>query len=379
MKLVQVNLQTHFGGAEAYAATCCRAMACLGIPSTLIISAKAQFWESLDLGGRTTLLRSNQNNRIQDLFRDDAPTWLLAHSPLPDYLKVRAPNRLISGCAHMPVQGRDTRSYEGYDLLYPVSLWVQQGLIDIGLPSWRGEPLYGIADMSSRSEIAELRRTSRYDWDLRKGRDRLLSLIAPGIEKLRAHPIFEKKPGLTLGVVSRITPIKQFPLLFSKLAPILARHPDVNLEVFGAGGFASVRDLSVALRPCADQARFWGHQRHVASVYRHLDCLLPGLPEKEAFPLNVVEAQICGIPVIAVNAPPFTEGIAEDKTGYFYKDPREDDGADFERVLSRIKVTPRLDPRTAIEHLARFGFDAFVKRLRPVVADAMSRLNAPGH
>lgn len=375
VNLIQVNLQTHFGGAEAYAATCCRAMACLGLRSTLIVSAAARFWDSLDLGELTTLRRLGRNGGFWDLLRDDAPTWFLAHSPVPEGMKVRARNRLITGCAHMPVQGRDPRSFGGYDLLYPVSRWVQRGLIDAGLPTWGGEPLYGIADISSKSAVAGLKRTSRYDWDLRKGRDRLLSVIAPAIERLRTHPAFEKKQGLTLGVVSRITPIKQFPLLFSKLAPIFVRHPDVSLEIFGAGGFRSVRDLSEVLRPCGDQVRFWGHQRDVMSAYGHIDFLLPGLPEKEAFPLNVVEAQMCGVPVLAVNAPPFTEGIAEQETGFFYRDPRDDDGADFERVLSHVKATPRIDPRNATAHLAKFRFDAFVERWRPVIADASLQLS----
>lgn len=374
MQLVQINLQTNFGGAEAYAATCCRAMGRLGVESTLIVSEKSNFWNSLDLGGMTTLCRLRETDNILSLFDDATPTWVLTHSPLPAALKVRARNRYITGCAHMPLQGRTPKSYEGYDLLYPVSNWVQKGLLEAGLPVWTGEPLYGIADVSSRSSTCEIKRSSKYDWDLRKGRERLFSVLTPVINKLSSHTTFDRKPGLTLGIVSRITPIKQFPLLFSKIAPILARHPDVNLEIFGSGGFASIRDLSSALRPCVNQVRFWGHQRDVKTVYGCMDYLLPGLPEKEAFPLNVVEAQMCGIPVLAVNAPPFTEGVIDQQTGYFFRDPRDDAGVDFERVLLKAKEIPRPDPRKAPDHLAKFGFDAFVNRLRPVVAEVARRL-----
>jgi glycosyltransferase involved in cell wall biosynthesis len=157
---------------------------------------------------------------------------------------------------------------------------------------------------------------------------------------------------------------------------VLARHPRVNLEIFGSGGYASVRDLDAALRPCASQVRFWGQQGNVAGIYRQLDYLLSGLPEKEALGLNIIEAQACGTPVIAVNAPPFTETVLDGKTGFLYRDPRQDAGADFSRLLDELLVGgPRPRPELAPEHLARFSFDAFVARLRPVVADAKRQIS----
>ena len=39
--------------------------------------------------------------------------------------------------------------------------------------------------------------------------------------------------------------------------------------------------------------------------------------------------------MLAVNAPPFTETVQDGRTGLLYRDPREDQGADFARVLDR--------------------------------------------
>jgi glycosyltransferase involved in cell wall biosynthesis len=191
------------------------------------------------------------------------------------------------------------------------------------------------------------------------------------------RPAFVKRPGLTLGIVSRLTPIKQFPQLFAQLAPVLAHYPTVNLEVFGSGGYASLRDLDRALRPIAGRVRFWGQQNDVRRVYAQLDYLLSGLPEKEALGLNIIEAQVCDLPVLAVKAPPFTETIVDGQTGFFYRDPREDAGADFARTVDRLLALPnRLHPAQAGEHLARFSLDAFVERLRPVVAWVAGKLPA---
>jgi glycosyltransferase involved in cell wall biosynthesis len=204
-----------------------------------------------------------------------------------------------------------------------------------------------------------------------------LAALSPVFSLIEPKPKYAKRSGLTLGIVSRLTPIKQYPAQFGLLAPLLAREARVNLEVFGAGGYASVRDLRRALAPLGARARFWGYQESVAAVYAGLDYLMTGLPEKEALGLNVIEAQSCGLPVLAIAAPPFTETVLEGLTGYLYRDPREDGGADFARLLeSLLAGRPRPDPRLAHEHLERFSFDAFCARLGPVAKAIADRLAA---
>ena len=374
MKLVQINLQPHFGGGEVYTAFLCRALSQLGVPTRLLVHPRAGFWDRLGLPADTERIAVADAAELPRHL-PAGPVWLLSHGPLPASLRSAAPQRLRTAIAHMPVQGRDPAAFTDHDLVYAVSGWVRDGLLAEGLPAW-DDPLYGVADLDTRAGESQVRRTSRYDWDPRKGRDRLLGWLEPVAETLRRHPAFERRDGLTLGIVSRLTPIKQFPLLFAKLAPVLARHPQVNLDIFGSGGYASVRDLDAALRPCVPQVRFWGQQGNVAGIYRQLDYLLSGLPEKEALGLNIIEAQACGTPVIAVDAPPFTETVLDGKTGFLYRDPRQDAGADFGGLLDELLAgRPRPRPELAPEHLARFSFDAFVERLRPVVADAKRQIN----
>jgi glycosyltransferase involved in cell wall biosynthesis len=374
MKLIQINLQPHFGGGEVYTAFLCRALSQLGVPTRLLVHPRAGFWDRLGLPTDTERIAVADAAELPRHL-PAGPVWLLSHGPLPASLRGAAPHRLRTAIAHMPVQGRDPAAFVDHDRVYAVSGWVRDGLLAAALPAW-DEPLYGVADLDARTAESQVRRTSRYDWDLRKGRDRLLGWLEPLTETLRPHPAFKRRDGLTLGIVSRLTPIKQFPQLFAQLTPVLARHPRVNLEIFGSGGYASVRDLDAALRPCTRQVRFWGQQGNVAGIYRQLDYLLSGLPEKEALGLNIIEAQACGTPVIAVNAPPFTETVLDGKTGFLYRDPRQDAGADFSRLLDELLVGgPRPRPELAPEHLARFSFDAFVARLRPVVADAKRQIS----
>ena len=376
MKLVQINVQPHFGGGEVYTAFLCRALSRLGIATRLLTHSDADFWKHLDLPGDTERVAVKNPGNLESML-PTGPLWLLSHGPLPRELRSKRPQRLRTAIAHMPVQGRDPAAFADHDRIYAVSGWVRDGLAAAGLPAWP-EPLYGVADLGARGSDNPIVRRSRYDWDRRKGRDRLLGVFEPLVESFRSHPQFARRDGLTLGIVSRLTPIKQFPLMFSKLAPILAARPQVKLEIFGSGGYASVRDLDRALAPLPPgQAHFWGQQANVGGIYRQIDYLLSGLPEKEALGLNVIEAQACGTPVIAVHAPPFTETVSNGITGFLYRDPREDDGGDFGRLLDELlDGRPRPHPELADGHLAIFGFDAFVERLRPVVADAEAQLGA---
>ena len=372
MNLVQINLQSHFGGGEVYTTFLCRALSQLGVPTRLLVHPRAAFWEQLGLPADTERIAVADPAELSQHL-PQGPLWLLSHGPLPIALRDAKPRRLRTAIAHMPVQGRDPTPFAGHDRIYAVSGWVRDGLNAAGLSTWDA-PLYGVAELGVRGSDGEILRTSRYDWDRRKGRDRLLGAFEPLVEGLRPHPAFERRTGLTLGIVSRLTPIKQFPLLFAHLAPVLARHPQVNLEIFGSGGYASVRDLDRALAVLpAQQVRFWGHQRNVATIYRQVDYLLSGLPEKEALGLNIIEAQACGTPIIAVDAPPFTETVLDGATGFLYPDPRTDAGAGFAHLLDELLAgRPRPQPEMALAHLHRFSFDAFVERLRQVVADAYS-------
>ena len=376
--LAQINRQPYFGGGEVYTAFLCKAFDRLGIPTTLYAHPKAKFWESLNLPDSTGIRRVAKS---ADVARElaDASAWVISHGPMDVETRSGIGRQCLkTAVAHMPLYDRSPRSFDGHDMVFPVSQWVLSTLRDSGANVWV-EPLYGVADLDRGPAAVggALFRHSRFDWDRRKFRDRILGLIEPLRNATRPKKQFDRRGGLTLGIVSRLTPIKQFPKMFETLAPVIAGFPSANLEIFGAGGYASVRDLERALQPARDHVRFWGHQSDVRLVYSKLDYLLTGLPEKEALGLNVIEAQYCNLPVLAVNKPPFTETVLDGVTGFLFRDPREDAGADFSRVLkSALERQGDLQPAEAIDHLSKFSFEAFVSRLNPVVAWARSRLSS---
>jgi glycosyltransferase involved in cell wall biosynthesis len=358
----QVNLQNQFGGGEVYTRFFTLALIELDCRVVLFVSRKADFWESLLPAG-------------VELVRVDGAAEIMRGLPQAKSLVVTqtaldaaaaqwvAERHVLCGFVHMPLYERDPEGFRHYHFLLAVSRHVLDSIRGRGYSNVFGEPMYGVADPRRGAPGGAIVARSEYDWDRRKLRDRLLGLTEPWWRMNQSMAEFRKKPGLTLGIVSRLTPIKQFPSMFRILAPVIARFPRVSLEIFGSGGYASVRDLRASLAPALKQVRFWGHQPNVAAVYRQLDFVLSGLPEKEALGLNLIEAQYCGTPVLAVHAPPFTETVIEGQTGFFFADPRQDGGESFAQLLERLQGgAVRPDPRQAAAHLERFSFAAFRER-----------------
>jgi glycosyltransferase involved in cell wall biosynthesis len=360
----EINLQTGVGGGEIYTRFFTSALSDLGWAVTLITKRGSWLARNMRMPGVHVVEVDGLEDVPTVLAADNAPVF--SHNPFAGAVadKIRQSHRLIF-FAHMPLYGRNPAPFAACDLILAVSQHVIDSLKAAGLHHCYPDPLYGVADLARGEDTGRaIRRGSLYDWDTRKFRDRLLSVVYPLAEMVRRKEDYPKRPGLTLGIVSRLTPIKQFPLLFTYLAPILAKHPSINLEIFGSGGYASVRDLRRALRPIATRVRYWGHQHDVGRIYRALDFLLTGLPEKEALGLNVLEAQLAGTPVIAVKAPPFTETVVDGKTGYLYTDPREDNGRSFDALLAQIEDSPeRPNPLLCPEHLEKFSVVAFRERL----------------
>ena len=350
-------------GGEIFTLFFTRALVEIGIPVTLFVAARNAFWRDADLAGVAPVPIEDARDLIGAI--PDAPALVVTNGPVPQAaLAQLAQRHLLSGFAHMPAHGRDTSGYRKLDTVFCVSQYVIDGLREDGLTNVYPHPFYGVAEFR-RYRSSDLRVVARspYAWDRRKVRDRVLGWFLADKPAQRVPAAFERKPGLTLGIVSGLVPIKQFPLLFRHLAPILQDYPQVNVEIFGAGGYGQVRDLLAALAPIRKRVRLWGRQPAPELVYPQIDYLMTGLPEKEALGLNVIEAQACGTPVLAVAAPPFVETVLDGRTGYLYQDPRRDGGADFRRVLEHILASSRPNPLLETAHLDNFGAPAFRARV----------------
>jgi glycosyltransferase involved in cell wall biosynthesis len=371
-RIHHVNLQPIVGGGEVYTRAFTRALADAGAQVTLYVHESNRFWDGL-AGANVELVPLADESRLLARLPGERSIVVTQGPTSPRVVAALASRHLLTGFAHMPMYQRSPDNFRPYRRVFTVSKYCIDLLLRAGLTQVHPEPIYGTADVGRDDAPVVLR--SPYITDRRKFRDVVIGAAEALLGTAGAGTPFTREPGLTLGLVSLISPIKQFPALFSILAPLMARRPQVRLEVFGNGGYAQVRDLRRALAPLEGRARFWGYQSNVAAIYPQLDYLMTGLPEKEALGLNALEAQSCGTPVLAPAAPPFTETVADGAGGFLYRDPREDGGRHFEEILDAILAgRARPDPRVAAkEHLAQFSHAALVGRARRVI-DALSTL-----
>lgn len=374
-----VNLRQGWGGAEIYTASCSRALLAKGIDVRLYVHKDNPHWEDLLPPQCAVVQVAGLDEVLHSL---DGQSWLLFQTPLTeDQAKpFKRRNHLLTAVAHMTLYGRSPNALKAFDFMGGDSQYVLDSLADAGYTNFHQRPLYGVAEMQTREaeRDAPIVAHSPYGWDPRKGRDRLLSVLYPLYERLQPRRVFVKRPGISIGIVSRLADPKQFPLMFDHLAPILREYPEFNLEIFGDGGYATVRDMRRALAPIRKRVRFWGYQKFVGSIYPLLDYVLAGLPEKEAFGLNLVEAQLCGTPVLAVNAPPFAESVADGITGYLFEDPRRDGGSSFAAALDKARLSsPDMASTNAKQYLARFSDDAYRARISSFVDEVTETFIRP--
>ena len=337
-------------------------MTARGIAVNLIVSERSCFWSQADCGTARLIPVADEAAAVAAL--PTKRSWVLTHGGLGAAAQQQlGQQHFLSAMAHMPLYGRSQDTYRNYALVIPVSRYVQRSLIDAGYANAvYEEPLLGVAEVRGAS-TEPLMQSSRYDWDRRKVRDRTLALFEPIANAVRPVRVYAKRPGITLGIISRITPIKQWPELLACLTPQLLKFPQINLEIMGNGGYRSVADLAEAVKPLGGRVRWWGFQRNVAAAFAGVDYVMSGLPEKEALGLNLIEAQAAGVPVLAVAAPPFDETVVDGQSGRLYTDPRQDGGASFAEVLRKVIEEAAPQPSRAVVHLQQFSFEAFAQRV----------------
>lgn len=151
------------------------------------------------------------------------------------------------------------------------------------------------------------------------------------------------------------------------------KHPEVAVEAANRSG----RRLVVA-----GSGPMWGHLRSMAGpsvrfepdpdderlleLYRHASALVHcGV---EDFGIVPVEAQACGVPVVAYDAGGVRESVIDGRTGILYRDPTPEGLLD---ALARAEHTA-WDPVAIRRHALRFAPDRFAAaftHLRRVVED----------
>ena len=144
----------------------------------------------------------------------------------------------------------------------------------------------------------------------------------------------ERTPHLTLVHLGRLMRYKRVDVVLRTLAAVRRTHPDARLLVVGDGPDRERLEALARRIGVADAVHFHGHVPHAEKVRllwsSHV--LLNASP-KEGWGLTSIEANACGVPVVASRSPGLVDSVRDGETGLLVDGARVDAYADAARRL----------------------------------------------
>jgi glycosyltransferase involved in cell wall biosynthesis len=160
-------------------------------------------------------------------------------------------------------------------------------------------------------------------WKDPGGKSQKVCVIAPPFDldrftATRAHgPRSRREEGdrtAVLGVVGRLSREKGHRFLIAALPEILAREPEAQLLIVGAGPLESELRAEVEALDLSKRVRFLGHVQDVQGALNLMDVLVvPSL--SEAFSLATVEGMMMELPVVGSRTGGIAEIVLDGETG----------------------------------------------------------------
>ena len=132
---------------------------------------------------------------------------------------------------------------------------------------------------------------------------------APAVKPVGDHPV--------ILYVGRLKRYKGIELGFDAIARLREKFPRIEYAIVGGGDHLPELQRQVAARGLADNVSFRGFVKHAEKValMQRASVLIYTSP-KEGWGLSVIEANACGTPVIASDAPGLRESVKNGATGF---------------------------------------------------------------
>lgn len=207
---------------------------------------------------------------------------------------------------------------------------------------------------------------SRWEYRFGVGPEKL-KVIYNGVDEIRFSPMpeIERESRPTVVTMALIFPLKDIATLLRAANIVRQAIPDVLFEVYGNVSDETYYEGCLKLREklhLEGNFEFRGRTSHPEQAYNRGDVIaLSSL--SEAFPFSVVEAMMCGRPVVSTDVGGVSEALGD--TGIVV--PARDPGALAEGILSLLQDPERrksMGEAARERALQRFTIDLFVTEYR---------------
>ncbi|MCX6142316.1 MAG: glycosyltransferase family 4 protein [Ignavibacteriales bacterium] len=137
-------------------------------------------------------------------------------------------------------------------------------------------------------------------------------VYAPSADLAQGRPL--------IGHVGRLKKYKSVDHLLRAFEIVLKDIPDARLRIVGDGDFRPDLEKLAHELPIADRVEFTGYLSQAEKV-RHLNQMSVAVncSVKEGWGLTVIEANACGVPVVASDVPGLRDSVVDEKTGLLYE------------------------------------------------------------
>ena len=185
--------------------------------------------------------------------------------------------------------------------------------------------------------------------------------------------------GFTIGMVSRITPLKGHAFFIKAISILRKDIPDLKVVIVGsAAKYKYMGDLEMLTRRLGltRTVEFLSAREDVSSIMHGLDCLVSATIKPEAFGRAIIEAQASGVAVVSTRVGGVVDIIEDEKSGLFCNAQDPKDMADKILKLYQDKdLRARLviNGRKRVEE--NFGLDTMMTKTLAVYEEALKAIN----
>jgi len=196
-----------------------------------------------------------------------------------------------------------------------------------------------------------------------------ITVIPNGLDHSRYHGrgrVADARP--TVLVLGRVEFYKRVELALEAIRHLLPVLPDIHLLVVGDGGARSTLEAQAREMGLATHVTFTGFVSETAKVaYIRRAHVVVNTSDKEGWGLTVLEANACGLPVVASDVPGLRDAVRDGESGVLV--PHEDVGRLAEtlrRLLEDAAWRARLSAG-AREWAQRFSWDGATTEIAAVI------------